>query len=495
MNYLEVFKEEDMLNSIKNSILLSSIASVISIVSAFTIAYAINMTNIKKNIKSLIEVLIVVPMFFPTITYGFAIMYSFGKEGLLTKIFNRELIYIYGYKGVILGFVIYTLPISFLIINNSFKYIDKKYLVVSELMGDNQFQTFKNTILRPILPTVVSVFIMTFILSFTDFGIPASIGGKVDLMSTKLYKAMLGSIPNINKGAVLSVIMLIPAVVSIFILKKLEKYNYRFDKITKGEPKENIKRDVFLGGFSLITIFIMLSIFLVIFLVPIFKDFPYDLTLDFKTFKEKLFSNDTTQSYMNSLFVAIITMIAGTIISYLTALLKTRRPNLSGYKKGLDVTSIIINSIPGMVLGISYLLVFKDSSLKGTFAIIIISNIVHFFTTPYTMAKNSLEKLSLSWETTGELMGDSWIKTVFRIVIPNSKATIIEMALYYFTNSMVTISAVIFLVTARTTLLTSKIKELQHFANFKEIFIISMLIFVTNISAKILAIRLKNKVQ
>ncbi len=50
---------------------------------------------------------------------------------------------------------------------------------------------------------------------------------------------------------------------------------------------------------------------------------------------------------------------------------------------------------------------------------------------------------------------------------------------------MVTISAIIFIVTARTSVVTSKIKELQHYGNFNEIFVLSILIFVTNIIMKI----------
>lgn len=162
-------------------------------------------------------------------------------------------------------------------------------------------------------------------------------------------------------------------------------------------------------------------------------------------------------------------------------------------KLSIDVFSMVTNTVPGMVLGLAYLLLFNNSDLKGTFFIIIICNIVHFFTTPYLMAKNSLSKMNPSWEITGELMGDTWIHTIIRVIIPNSISTLVEMFGYYFINSMVTISAVIFLVTARTSVVTSKIKELQHFANFNEIFVLSILIFLTNIAMKIFSTFLHKK--
>ena len=82
------------------------------------------------------------------------------------------------------------------------------------------------------------------------------------------------------------------------------------------------------------------------------------------------------------------------------------------------------------------------------------------------MMKDGLEKLNASWETTARLMGDSWLKTVVRIITPNAFSTLVEVFSYYFVNAMVTVSAVIFIAGARTMVITAKIKELQHFADY-----------------------------
>ena len=81
-------------------------------------------------------------------------------------------------------------------------------------------------------------------------------------------------------------------------------------------------------------------------------------------------------------------------------------------------------------------------------------------------------------------MGDSWFKTVIRIITPNTFTTLMEVWSYYFINAMVTVSAVIFIAGARTMVITTKIKELQHVADFNEIFVLSILILATNIAAK-----------
>ena len=219
------------------------------------------------------------------------------------------------------------------------------------------------------------------------------------------------------------------------------------------------------------------------FIAPFLVSFPYDLTFTLQHLIDAFESSSLPTVYKNSLFVALVTAVVGTFIAFCSAVI-----NVGQQLKEKDncIISIMTNTVPGMVLGLSYLLLFNGSSLKGTFAIIVVCNIVHYFTTPYLMAKNSLSKMNPTWETTGELLGDSWIKTVYRVILPNASSTVIEMFSYYFINSMVTISGIIFLVTAQTSVVASKIKELQHFAKFNEIFILSILIFIANLVVKLL---------
>lgn len=483
-NYAAILSNHDLIESIGNSMKISSITAVITTILAFILAYSIHCTRIYRPLKGVIKTGILIPMLLPTITYGFAIMYSFGNQGLITKILGRNLFEIYGFNGLLIGYVIYTLPAAFLLINNSFKYIDKKFIIVSKLMGDSTVRSFMNTIIRPLLGTLGGAFVLSFILSFTDFGIPASVGGTYNVVATQLYQVMLGSIPNFNHGAVIAVFMLLPAVFAVFLLSYLEKFNFHYDKFSDTELIQHKLRDTCLGMISSVILIGMFSVFAVMFIAPFLTSYPYDLTFTFKHFIDVFQSSDLITVYKNSLFVAALTAVFGTIIAFFSALLNVRTP-LKG-KATIDIVSMVTNTVPGMVLGLSYLLLFNGSSLKGTFLIIILCNIIHFFTTPYLMAKNSLSKMNPSWETTGELLGDSWGKTIYRVVLPNSASTVIEMFSYYFINAMVTISGIIFLVSAHTSLVASKIKELQHFAKFNEIFVLSLLIFVTNLVVKLL---------
>ena len=432
-------------------------------------------------------------MLLPTITYGFAIIYSFGRQGLLTKVFGRQLFDIYGVNGLMLGYVIYTLPVAFMLINNTMQYIDKKYLIVSKVMGDKPLRSFVQTILRPLSGTLAASVIQCFFLSFTDFGIPASVGGRVEVIASLLYNEMLGSVPNFNNGAVVAIVMLFPSILSIGILSYLEKYNIRYNKVSVIELRKSKVRDITFGLLSVIILTSILSVFVVIVLIPFISEWPYRMSFTLEHFTNVFGDRVLLRVMKNSLITAFLTAVVGVLLAYGAALVTARSTISSKCKKVMESISLVTNTVPGMVLGIAFLLTFSGTSLQNTIAIIVLCNVVHFFSTPYLMMKNSLEKMNSSWETTAKLMGDRWIQTIIRVVTPNAMSTLLEVFSYYFVNAMVTVSAIIFITGARTMVMTAKIKELQHYAEFSEVFVLSLMILVINLLAKFLFQGLANR--
>lgn len=483
-NYTSVLTGKGFAEAFGNSIVISLTSAVISTVLAFFLAYSIQYTNLGAKYKKLIRLLAVLPMLLPTITYGFAIIYSFGKQGLLTKLIGTQLFDIYGFGGLLFGYVIYTLPISFLLILNTMGYIDKKFMVVSRVMGDSSITTFFQTVFRPLLGTLAASIVQCFFLCFTDYGIPASVGGKYDVVATVLYNEMLGSIPDFQQGAVVAMLMLVPSIISIVLLRYLERYNIRYNKISTIELQKNPLRDWVCGIGSGIILLVLVSIFLVIFVVPFVEEWPYQTSFTLEHLQAVLNDNSLTMVYRNSIFVAVLTAILGLLITYGAALVAARSNMKHRWKGIINSIALITNTIPGMVIGIAYMLIFSGTPLQNTFWLMILCNVVHFFSTPYLMMKNSLEKLNSSWETTASLMGDTWMKTIVRIVTPNMKSTILEVFSYYFVNAMVTVSAVIFIAGARTMVLTTKIKELQYYTKFNEVFVLSLFILGTNLIVK-----------
>lgn len=491
--YLDVFSGKGFTTALGNSFAVSIVSALVAVGIAFVMAYIIHYTRLPRGFKRFVQGVAVLPMFLPTITYGFAIIYSFGKQGLITRLLGHQFFDIYGFGGLLVGYVIYTVPVAFLLIHNTMGYVDKKTLVVSKAMGDGTLSTFWIAILRPLLGTLAGAFIQAFFLCFTDFGIPASVGGDYEVIATVLYNEMLGGVPDFNRGAVISVVMLLPSIVSILLLRFLERYNIRYDRISDADLRRNPGRDTAWGLSGTVLAILILCMFVVIFVVPLVERWPYQTGFTLEHFQEVFSDNELQTVYLNSLGMALATALFGTLAAYGAALI-TARSKLPGWcKQVIDAIALVTNTIPGMVLGLAFLFVFSGTSLQNTFPLMILCNIVHYFSTPYLMMKNSLSKMNAGWETTAMLMGDSWPKTILRVVTPNAAASLIETFSYYFINSMVTISALIFLAGARTMVLTTKIKQLQYINEYDQVFVLSLLILATNLIAKAIFTWLANK--
>lgn len=111
--YHSVLTQKGFLKALGNSFLIAGVSALLTTGLAFFLAYTIHYTNINAKFKKGIEKAAVLPMFLPTLTYGFAIIYSFGKQGFLTKLFGRQLFDIYGFNGLLIGYIIYTLQCLF----------------------------------------------------------------------------------------------------------------------------------------------------------------------------------------------------------------------------------------------------------------------------------------------------------------------------------------------------------------------------------------------
>jgi iron(III) transport system permease protein len=115
---------------------------------------------------------------------------------------------------------------------------------------------------------------------------------------------------------------------------------------------------------------------------------------------------------------------------------------------------------------------------------LILVNIVHFMASPYLMAYNSLGKLNINLEDVGRTLGLGRLRIILDVLIPQTKLTILEMLSYFFVNSMMTISAVSFLSTARNRPVSLMITQFEAQLFLEGAAFISLLILGCNLIIK-----------
>ncbi len=491
-NILQVLDQKwqiSFLNSLKFSLIAASCSTLLG----FFLAYGNNFTELGPRFLKVNTGILQFPMLLPTITYGFVLIYAFGKQGLWTRMLQHEWFNIYGTIGILLGFVIYTLPPIFILINNSMHYLDNRLFIVSRLMGDSWWQSLYRTIISPLYRVLAVAFLQGFFMSFTDFGIPSAVGGQTPFITTLLYEGFMGTIPDFQYGSVVALTMLLPSIISILVLNYLQKKVVRYEKPQTLMLKKNPVRDWTFRCLFIVTSCFILGVFLVLLVIPFLTNWPFNLQPTLQNFTTFMQNDSLLMTLKNSLLMALLTAFVGTIFAYFAAIMTSRERKVYKVNQLIDSVSTITNSIPGMVLGVAYLLIFTSTGLHNTLMILVIVTVVHYFATPYQMAKEALQKMNLNWENTAKLMGDRWIVTVWRILIPNSKVTIVDMFAYYFFNSMVTISAVVFLTSANTMVITAKLKELQHFGRFNDIFMLSLFLLLINLIMQLITHLIKRR--
>ena len=466
---LTTFKE-----ALKNSLYVTSIATIFSLIIAYILAFTINRTDIKH--KTVIKILLTLPMLIPSISHGLGLIQLFGMQGIISKIFDFHAI---GSTGIIIGSIFYSFPIAFLMFDDGFQYIDNTMYDTAKVLGLNKWQTFQKVTMCYLKKTILSAVFATFTLIFTDYGVPLAIGGKFLTLPVFLYKEVIGLL-DFSSGTIIGLFLLIPAFLS-FIFDYISK-DYSHFTTKEEQILYNSKRNYILKGF-VYSIIICILIFLSSFLYCAFiKNITLDKSLSFSHL-EYVWTSDIQNYIFNSLIISLFVSILGTSIAYMIAYITSRKGGKSS--KILHMITILSLAIPGLVLGLSYTISFKESVIYNTFLILILVNMIHFLATPYLMAYNALGKVNENLEVVAKTCHIPFYRLVIDVFIPCTKRTIREMFTYFFMNSMITISAVTFLFNMDTMPLSLLITNYENTMMLGEAAIVSLIILIINLSMKL----------
>ncbi|MDR2400765.1 MAG: putative 2-aminoethylphosphonate ABC transporter permease subunit, partial [Deferribacteraceae bacterium] len=445
-NYIEYFGTPSLSVSVLNTIDISLVTTIFSSVLGFIYAYALTRSNIR--FKRFFRYTALIPLFIPTIVHAVGLVYIFGKQGVLTKLgFGFEL---YGRLGIIISEVIYTFPQAFLMFLIALEFADGRLYDAADSMGISNIKKFFRITLPEIKYTAVNVLFVCFTLAFTDFGAPKVLGGTYNVLATDIYKQIAGQF-NMNMGAVVGTLLLLPAVMSFIAGRVMTSKNVSTlnAKSTKLIIRRNKGRDIFSFIFCGVVTLSLIFLIAALFVGALTKYYPYDLGFTLRNF---IFNNSTggITSYFNSLKMSVATAFFGVIFVFAYAYMLEKTRGFAVLKRLGKFLSVLPLALPGMVIGVSFIFFFNQKTnplnfIYGTMAILVISNILHYFSVPYFTASGSLKKLDKEFESVSESMNIPRWKTFLRVSVPLSFPAILEIFMYYFVNSMVTVSAVVFL--------------------------------------------------
>lgn len=506
-NFKEYFSNKNLLISLKNTFTISIASSVISLILAFIYAYGVQRTTIR--FKNIFKYIALMPLFAPTMMHGISLVYLFGRKGAITTGFFDKIpqfafdINLYGATGIIIAEVLYIFPQIFLVLNIALSTTDYRLYEAADMLGTSNFRKFFTITLPNMKYGMISSFFIAFILSFTDFGAPKVVGGNFSVLATDVYIKVVGQ-NNMSMGAVVSIILLIPSVAAFFIDQKIQKKQgvVLNAKSIPYTAKENKARDAFFYIYTILICFFILSIFVTIFVSAFSKLWPYDLSFSLNNFKFYDYNGGIEIFFKNSFLLAVLSGIFGTFMTFMSAYLIEKKEKKTLKDKVIYFLSLIPLALPGMVIGISFIFFFNKSyftipflnisiinpfnSLYKTIWIMVLANVIHFYSISFLTANTALKKLDKEFERVSLSMGIPWYKTFSNVTFPMCLESILEIFFYYFVNSMVTISALVFLYTSSLNLLSIAVINLDDTGEIAKASAMSIVILLTNIIIKII---------
>lgn len=473
--------------ALRQSLTVSFTATAISVALAGLLSWAVARTNVRH--KTILNTLITVPMLIPSISHGMGLIIILGANGWLSRIVSLTS-GIYGFWGIVLGSVMYSFPVAYLMLYDVLRYEDGTPYEAAEVMGLKAKDKFFSITLPYLRKPLISVIFATFTMIITDYGVPLMVGGKYMTLPVMMYQDVIGML-DFGKGSVIGMILLIPALIACILdMANRDKGNAAF----VGKPygiKRNKRRDwIAHGTVFLIVVLIFLPIGSFAILGFINK-YPLDMTLSFSNAAQAVHMGAWTY-LRNSLIIAVMVSFIGTALALFNAYMTARnRTKLSYVLHLMSITSL---AIPGIVLGLSYVMFFKGSVIYGTFAMLFLVNSMHFFASPYLMAYNTFGKINENLEDVGSTMGLNRWAIIKDVLLPQSTGTILEMMSYFFVNCMMTISAVSFLANVSNKPIALMITQFEGQMQLECAAFVSLIILVVNVAMKFIVYLTKKRI-
>lgn len=490
-NFAKYFSTPSLLQSMQHTVFVSVLTTVLSVVLALLFAFGIHRTQIRG--KAFLKGVAMLPLFAPTMMYGIALVYLFGNQGLVTTgVFGwleRGLdIHVYGPVGIVISEVVYTFPHVFVMISAAFAMADNRLYEAAETLGSGSWRKFVTVTLPNVKYGLIGAAFVAFTLSFTDFGAPGVIGGQYNVLATDIYKYIFGQ-ANMTMGATVGLLLTIPAIIS-FAVDRIVSRKQASSLSSKSTPyriQPNRRRDAAYGAFNYTVAIAILMLLGTVVFATFVKYWPYNLSLSLVHYD---FSKSAAGSYgplWNSLIVAALSAAVGTAVTFGCAYLIEKTKHFPALRHIGYFLALLPTALPGVVIGLAYIFFFNNPNnplhgIYGTAAILVLANVVHFFSVSFITATTSLKKLDKEIELVSEAMAVPALRTFWRVTVPICSPAILEIAAYYFVNSMVTISAVVFLYAPDLKLASVSIVNMDDAGDVAAAAAMSVLVMLVNLA-------------
>jgi iron(III) transport system permease protein len=472
---------------------------------ALGLAFALIAARTAFRFKWLLRVLTVLPIITPPFVIGLAVILLFGRSGAISALLFEwfdipRSRWIYGLPGVLLAQLLAFTPIAFLVLIGVVQGISPSLEEASTTLRARRWTTF-STVTWPLMrPGVANAFLLGFVESMADFGNPLVLGGNFEVLSTKIFFAVVGAAHDQGRAAVLAIILLAFTLGAFYVQHRWlgkKVYTTVTGKGDSGLPPPLPRRVLWMCygtalPWAFLTVVIYVTIVIGGFVQTMGRDYTPTLRHYATGFAVEInngrlhFIGSAWDSFWTTIQVAAISAPLTAAVGLITAYLLTRQ-RFAG-QRAFEFGTMLSFAIPGTVVGVSYILAFNipPVELTGTGLILIICFVFRNMPVGVRAGIATLSQIDKSLDEASLTLGARTFTTVRKVVLPLLRPAIVAAMVYSFVRAMTAVSAVIFLVSAQYNLATAYIVGRVEAGEFGLAIAYSSVLIVVMIAAIVL---------
>ena len=450
-----------MRESFYNSLYVAVVSTVFASLIAVPLAYFTVRFQFRGAL--LIQTLGILPLIMPPFVGAAAMQLIFGRSGsvnlLLDQHFGITLPIMEGLNGVIFVESIHYFPFILMNLTVALRNIDGAMEEAALNLGCTGWRLFWRVIFPLSMPGFIAGASLVFVKVFDDLGTPLVLG-QTNMLAPQAYLRITQVGLEDPMGYVIAVIM-IAFSIGAMVLSARVLVGKDYSTIQKGGASIARREltpwgSVMAYGWIFVVLLVVLSPHIGVLLLSFaevwsFAPLPDGYTL---AHYETVFQ-DASGMMKNTLLycglAAGLDVILGVTIAYLV--LRTKLPA----RKWLDWAATASLAVPGIVLAIGYLRLFKGATVPGTDTLFTSTWIVIMLAyavrrLPYALRScmAALQQVHESLEEAAESLGATKLRTIQRVVVPLMAGGILAGFVTSFITAAVELSATILLTSSES---------------------------------------------
>jgi iron(III) transport system permease protein len=489
-NFVSYAQDPVLRQSVINSLWVAVLTVAIVVPLGFLYSYALTRSCVP--LKGLFKGVALLPILAPSLLPAIALIYIFGNQGYLKELmFGHS---IYGPIGIIIAQAFHCFPFVVLITTTALATADARLYEAAETLNTSRPRIFWTITLPGARYGLINASFVVFTTAIVDFGIAKVIGGKFNMLAVDVYRQIIGQ-QNFQMGAVIGVILLLPSVLT-FVVERIT-HRHQMSQLTSRavmlQPKPSRRFDLLMLAVVAIISIPILGIIGTAVFASFVTLWPYNLAFSLNSFDFGAYDPGGWSSYWNSVEMAALTAVFGTIFAFSGAYLGEKHRKRSPLLTIYHVIAMVPLAVPGVVLGLGYVFFFNAlwnplNVVYGTMAILVMCTVAHYYTVPHLMALTALKQIDAEFEAASEALGVSFWTTLRRVTIPISIPAIIDIATYFFVNAMTTVAAVIFIYASTTKVASIAVVALDDTGDEGAACAMALMILYTSAGVKLLQV-------